>query len=420
VYTLVLTILKIALDTLAALNCFPIFLSQELHDNFYRGYCKQVLWPTFHNVDPQDHLHAPWNSVLNWADKVSVWRAAMTETVRIFDEAIAKMVSPGDIVWVHDYHLMLLPKLMRDRELDVSIVFFLHIPFPTSQNFRSLSDGYVLLQSMTCADVVGFHSFDYTRHFLNACKRLLGLRHRSIAGGILVIDVGNREVIVSMSHVSIESDMVQRALDDPDVQRMTDAIKAKHAGKKIIASVDVVQRLSGGSLRMNAFEKFLNDNMSLLECPITGSADEEHVQSKVVLVQKAIRTSARAEDEELSLSELQKMTDAINSKISGAVDLEEVHEMTLKERLALWRAADVLLITSIRDGLNMMPQEYIFARKDMESAGVVVASEFSLCSTLLNGAIKVNPFNIQNVSDMIDKVIVCTKMYGENFNVRSF
>jgi trehalose 6-phosphate synthase/phosphatase len=103
------------------------------------------------------------------------------------------------------------------------------------------------------------------------------------------------------------------------------------------------------------------------------------------------------------------MTDALNGKFAGAVDHEEVRGLSLKERLALWQAADVLLVTSIREGLNLMPMEYIFARKDMDDAGVVVASEFSTCSSLLNGSIKINPFNLQNVSDMLDKVKQLTR-----------
>jgi trehalose 6-phosphate synthase/phosphatase len=154
---------------------------------------------------------------------------------------------------------------------------------------------------------------------------------------------------------------------------------------------------------MSAFEKLLADNMNLsLQSHDTASG--QVATTKVVLLQKAVRTSARQEDEETCAVELQKMADAINAKYPGAVNHELVQGTTLKERLALWRAADVLLLTAIREGLNMMPMEYIFARKDMENAGVVIASEFSLCSTLLNGAIKINPFNIQNVSDMMDKV----------------
>ena len=170
----------------------------------------------------------------------------------------------GDIVWVHDYHLMLLPKALRERNLDIKIIYFVHIPFPTSQIFRSLPDANELLESMTCADVVGFHSFDFSRHFLIACKRMLGLKYHSTPGGLLVIEVGNREVILSMSHVSIEPNLIDRACKDPETLQMAAAIKEKHRGKKIIVSVDVLQRLSGGSLRMYAYEKLLTDNHSLL------------------------------------------------------------------------------------------------------------------------------------------------------------
>ena len=132
------------------------------------------------------------------------------------------------------------------------------------QIFRSLPDALELLESMTCADLVGFHSFDYTRHFLNACKRMLGLPSKTISGGLVVVVIGERELIVSMSHVSIEPVPLNKAVNDPDTQKMAAAIREKYQGKRIIVSVDDCSRLAGGSLRMYAYEKLLSDNHSLI------------------------------------------------------------------------------------------------------------------------------------------------------------
>jgi trehalose 6-phosphate synthase/phosphatase len=219
-----------------------VFLDPQVHSDTYKGYCKQVMWPVFHNVDQLDHIHAAWNHPMEWESNMSRWQAAFKTSTCAFDELLSSLLEPGDIVWVHDYHLMLLPKLLRMRNLDISIVYFVHIPFPTSQIFRSLPDALELLESMTCADLVGFHSFDHTRHFLNACKRMLGLPSKTISGGLLVVVVGEREVIVSMSHVSIEPLPLEKAVADPETQKMAAAIREKYKDKKIIVSVDVLQR----------------------------------------------------------------------------------------------------------------------------------------------------------------------------------
>ena len=372
----------------------------------------------FHNVDLMDQLSAVWNTegvYSKLGENYQDWIKAYRESTRIFDEMLASIVKQGDIVWVHDYHMMLLPKALRARNLGAHVVYFVHIPFPTSQIFRSLPDALELLESMTCADVVGFHSFDYTRHFLNACKRMLGLKSKTIPGGLLVVTVGLRELIVTMSHVSIEPNVLDEALADEETKQMAEAIRKKHVGKKIIVSVDVAQRLSGGSLRYLAYEALLMDNQNLIEVqaeesrPISGKQLVKRQSllpgTKVVLIDRAICNNARPEDQQATTNEMKEMIDTIHEKFHDAIDYEEVSSLSVKERVALWLAADVFLSTSIREGLNLMPMEYIYARKDLDNAGVVVASEFSTCSALLNGGLKVNPFNIQACADQIDKAL---------------
>jgi len=171
---------------LANMNCTPLFLDKDTLDAHYLGMCKQVLWPAFHNVDlldlsssasgaiPQspgkgtDHMGSDWDQ-----SRLDFWWKAYKEVNAAFADTLATFLKPGDVMWVHDYHLSLLPKIMDDRErVDVgrSItkkVFLLHIPFPTSQVFRELECGEDILKGMLHADVVGFHAFDHARHFLN-------------------------------------------------------------------------------------------------------------------------------------------------------------------------------------------------------------------------------------------------------------
>lgn len=214
-------------NLLREIDCIPVFLDDAIADAAYNGFCKKVMWPVFHNVDQLDHIHAAWNLpeellspahsaqinsssadptstlnyndlrdeehstnvVLEWSKREQEYLSAFIAVNEIFHETIALHAAArdGDVVWVHDYHLMLLPQLLRDQvdgkrkgqeqqqKIDLKIIFFLHIPFPTSQLFRTMPEANTLLQSMLSADLVGFHAFDHARHFLNAARRNLGI-----------------------------------------------------------------------------------------------------------------------------------------------------------------------------------------------------------------------------------------------------
>lgn len=391
-------------SVLKKINCYPIFIAKDLTDDAYLGFCKKVLWPIFHNVDQLDQIHAAWNlptdmssskMSLDWNETSAKYHTAFKSVTKTFFDVLFEVIKAGDILWVHDYHMILLPKLLRESIKDISIVFFLHIPFPTSQIFRTLPESMEILYSMTCADVVGFHSFDHARHFLNATKRSLGIPSSIRQGGMLSLQVNDREVIVTMSHVSVEPDRIDEVVANPEVQAAAMEIRKKYAGKKIIVGVDVCQRLSGGSLKLAAYEKLLNDYSSTV--------------GTVVLIQKSIRPKNRELDESTTSADLIKMSTLINSKFSHkdqqVIDYEEVHSLSTNERVALWLAADVFLLTSIREGLNLYPLEYLYARKDLEFTGVVVASEYTACSSLLSGSLKINPYYILNVSDTLHRAL---------------
>jgi len=436
--------MKALLAILDEIHCIPIFMDPTLASLHYRGYCKHILWPVFHNVDQLDQIHSAWNvgglskaetgapivnrsrskstdgsrptqaSILadeqeeKWMKNEAEYYEAYNEVSRIFDRRLAEMLQPGDIVWVHDYHLMLLPKMIRDRAIsDLRIIFFLHIPFPTSQIFRSLGSATDILGSIICADIIGFHAFDHTRHFLNATKRMLGVSSVTLQGGLLALNVDEREVIVTMSHVSIEAGMVDRALAMPEVLETVEHFKALYAGRRIIVGIDVCQRLSGNALKLAAFDKLLTDRGG----------------GKVVLIQRCLRPGARLGDEETTSSDLRKMVHDLNLRYNTegddvVVDYAEVHDLSLVDRVALYLVADVFLLTSIREGLNLMPLEYIYARKDLPHAGVVVASEFSTCSSLLSGSLKVNPFYTLSVADALDKALSMGKAECEVRSLR--
>ena len=209
-------------EVLANMNCTPLFLDPIQQDMHYKGMCKQVLWPAFHNVDLLDlsssglargatKANSGIDSACDWdQSRLDTWWKAYQDVNAAFGDQLAQVLNPGDIMWVHDYHLSLLPKIVDDREradLGRSVtkkVFLLHIPFPTSQIFHELECGEEILKAMLHADVVGFHAFDHARHFLNATKRILGLNHESLIGGLIGIKIGRKTVLVTMHNVSVE------------------------------------------------------------------------------------------------------------------------------------------------------------------------------------------------------------------------
>jgi trehalose 6-phosphate synthase/phosphatase len=424
--------MKFLLKALNDMNCHPIFVDSELANKAYHGFCKLIMWPIFHNVDQMDQIHAGWKlfppdgrthpesprddqSVLDWNSDIHELEDAYFDLNRIFAKELDNWLHLGDTVWVHDYHLMALPQMVRNLGRNAKLVFFLHIPFPTSQIFRSLPAATPLLQSMAAADVVGFHTFDHARHFLTAMKRILGIRSHTKQGGILVLDVQDREVIVTVSHVSVEVHDIDRVLANPDTWSNANEIKNMCANRKIIIGLDVGQRLSGGVLKLAAYEKFLTDNPKEV--------------NKTVLIQKMVRSSSRQGDEMTTSVDMKEMVERINGKFSitredgthlPAVIYEEIalRSATLADRITLWLASDVFLLTPIKEGLNLYPLEFIYAhearaRRDGQgqgsgmnpSNGVVIASEFSTCSSLLNGALKINPYFTLTVADTIHKAL---------------
>jgi trehalose 6-phosphate synthase/phosphatase len=499
------------------MDCIPVFLDDEVAAAAYHGFCKKVMWPVFHNVDQLDQIHAAWNlpeavqsetsalhksllnpgipsapssespgqstggknlrkrsqstlesesKVLEWNKQGEDFYEAFKKVNQTFAATLLELVQKNDVIWVHDYHLMLVPSTLRAamektdsknsnnpntknipnvRYKDVKIIFFLHIPFPTSQIFRTLPESTELLQSMLCADLVGFHAFDHARHFLNAARRMLGFRSQTRPGGMLTVSVKDREVIITMSHVSIETEVFDHYLTDPETIRYYEYYAKKYAGKKIILGIDVCQRLSGIALKMFAMEKLFSDYFSNQ----VGTTNN----SGIVLIQRNIRQGSRLQDEETTANDIRKLAGLLNTKytkqlfpnhsskvnsvashiINGSplyaasndsavsepgkvnhhisseeadvvVDYAEVNNfkgLSIQERIALYLVSDIFLLTCIREGLNLSPLEYIYSRRNQVRGGVVIASEFSTCCNLLNGALKVNPFSPSNVSDAI-------------------
>jgi len=417
-------------EVLAKMNCTPLFFDKKIKDDHYFGMCKQVLWPAFHNIDLLDlsgsvvaddcgdpvHLETQYrSSCSDWdQSRLDGWWQAFVSINTTFAETLSNMLQPGDIMWVHDYHLSLLPKLVNDKEIVkydgnsvTKKVFLLHIPFPTSQVFRELECGEAILEGMLHADVVGFHAFDHARHFLKAAKRILGLNYESLIGGLIGVQHGRRTILVTMHNVSIEPSMVNAALEMTSVNEATTMLRHNHASRTVIASIDIAQRLSGISLKLLAFERLLTDY------PVW--------QQQVVLIQKCLLPGSRLDDEARTIQEIRYLVKRIKQKFGpNVIDCQEFSGSTfpIHQRLALWKVADVLMTTPIREGLNLIPLEYVYTKKKPAAPGVVISSEFSAVCNVLNGALRVNPFDVQMTVTSIDKALTMTEDEKEARRIR--
>lgn len=391
-------------ELLKAMNCIPIFLDPNVRHAHYYGFCKQVLWPAFHNIDLLDLNTSGWTTTdpgaSDWdQSRLDDWWKSYIQVNQVFCDVMGNLLRRNDIVWIHDYHLCILPELLFQWEVQtwqvksIRKVFFLHIPFPTSQIFREIECGEKILEGMLHADVVGFHAFDHARHFLNAAKRILGLNYESLVGGLIGVNFKGSTVLVSMSNVSISPRMVDAVLTLPSVHEGCQSLRRKHHGRYIISGVDIGQRLSGTALKLLAYERLLQDYPAWV--------------SRVVMVQRLIVPGSRKADEDLTVREVRALVKRIQDKFGPAViDYEEEYTgIPMDRRMALWKASDVLMMTPIREGLNHWPMEYIYAHRAPEAAGVVITSEFSAMSSILNGALRVNPYDIPMAIVTIDKAL---------------
>eukprot|EP00980_Cylindrotheca_fusiformis_P014747 scaffold4011_cov95-Cylindrotheca_fusiformis.AAC.1 len=344
-----------------------------------RNEVRKVLWPAFHNIDLLDlstsgvsgraedaAITSDWDQ-----SRLDHWWQAYQQVNQEFADVVNTLVDSDSstYLWIHDYHLSLLPKML-DKE--------------PAKSCR---------KGMLHADVVGFHAFDHARHFLNATKRILGLNYESLVGGLIGVNFLGRTVLVSMSNVSIEPNMVDVALALPSVQSGRQSLRERHGKRRIICGVDIAQRLGGTHLKLLAYERLLKDYPSW--------------KSSVVMVQRMLVPGSRRKDEQVTLTELRSIVQRIQDKYGPEViDYMEVAGSTfpMDQRLALWKASDVLMLTPIREGLNHWPMEFVYC-KDAENPGVVIASEFTAVCSILNGALRVNPYDIQMTITTIDKAL---------------
>jgi trehalose 6-phosphate synthase/phosphatase len=359
-------------DSLASrfeeLRVVPVALSADEVERYYEGFCNGILWPLFH------YLLGTMPLEFGGFD--------LYESVnQRFADAVCERYRPGDVIWVHDYQLMLVPSMVRARIPEARIGYFLHIPFPSSEVYRVLPFRAQLLRGLLGADLVGFHTASYRRHFASSALRMLG-----IAAELDTLHVDDRLVRLGVFPMGIDVDGFAAMAADEGARAR--AAELRQSGVKILLGVDRMDYTKGLRRRLLAFERLL--------------AQHPELHGKVRLVQCAApsRTNVQAYQDFRQQVEGQIGQMVGRYATPGWVPLHFIMRgMSLEEIVPLYLAADVMLVTPIRDGMNLVAKEFVATRDDED--GVLVLSEFAGAASELPEAMMVNPFDVEGTAEQI-------------------
>jgi trehalose 6-phosphate synthase/phosphatase len=308
-----------------------------------------------------------------------------------FANRILEIYKPGDIVMIHDYHLLLLPSMLRQKIPNMYIAFFLHIPFPSSEFLRCLPRRKEVLEGVLHSDLIGFQSYSYSRHFVSCCTRILGFPS-DVAG----VDAYGRKVTVGVFPIGIDAAEVEKlAFNRGVVDDQVIALKKLYEGKKIIVGRDRMDSVRGVAQKLMAFERFLEMYPEWRE--------------RVVLIQVTSPTSVEEEQDDSGNKIANKVSELV-AKINGmygSLGFSPVQHypqyLSQEEYLALLRSADIGLITSVRDGMNTTSLEYVVCQRD--DHGPLILSEFSGTAGSLRDAIHINPWDLTGVAQQINSAL---------------
>ena len=358
---------------LRAMRIVPLSLSTDEVRVYYQRLCNAVLWPAFH--DRLDQLPL----------RIGDWDAYETVNARFADAVVAEY-RPGDLIWVHDYHLMRLPALLRQRLPDARIGFFLHVPFPNPEIFLALPTRRWLVEGLLGADVVGFHTRRWRGHFTAALRRLLGIEMDADA----TIRYDQRRVALGVFPIGVDASYFSHEATSRDVT--TEVLALRQPTQRLLVGVDRLDYTKGIPRRLLAFERLLEQHPEW----------REHVR----LVQVAVPTRSRVR----AYRRLRREVDALVGRINGRfaspswTPIHYVYRgLPQHTLLALYRTADVMLVTPLRDGMNLVAKEFVACRTDEN--GVLMLSEFAGAADELTDALLVNPYDVDGVADAMHRAL---------------
>ncbi|MDR3061791.1 MAG: bifunctional alpha,alpha-trehalose-phosphate synthase (UDP-forming)/trehalose-phosphatase [Dysgonamonadaceae bacterium] len=357
-------------NLLKAQNFYPVYLSPEQIENYYEGYCNDVIWPLCHYFPSYIHYN-------------DSYRDSYREVNSLFCKAVLEILDPEDVVWVQDYHLMLLPRMIRENCPDVSIGYFHHIPFPSYELFRTLPDRADVLNGLLGADLIAFHTHGYMRHFISAVFRVLKLD--------CVLDeiyLDSRVVYVNAFPMGIHYEKYHNAMLDCEIKRKALELKESFGYNKLILSVDRLDYSKGILIRLKSYDHFLKNH--------------PEYRGKVSLVMVVAPSRDNVEAYSKLKKEIDKAVGSINGRYS-TMDWCPVYYFYrifhFEELVQLYHIADVALVTPLRDGMNLVAKEYLATKR--EQPGVLILSEMAGAAIELSDSIIVNPTNTVEIENAI-------------------
>lgn len=347
-------------------NFFPVFLSETQISDYYEGYSNSVIWPLCHYF----YTYIQYES--------KFWETYQ-EVNRLFCEEALKLIKAGDIVWIQDYHLMLLPAMLREKVDGISIGYFHHIPFPSYELFRVLPERAEILKGLLGADLVGFHTFDYMRHFISASYRLLGLDCN-----LDEINYGERMVYVDAFPMGINYELHHNAILDEKVQEKATQFRENFGSHQLALSVDRLDYSKGILHRLKGFAQFLEKH------------PEYRGQVSLVMVVVPSRDSVEMYAD--LKTKIDKMIGYLNGLYSS-LDWSPVYYFyrgfPFEELMALYHIADFAIVTPLRDGMNLVAKEYVAVKRD--NPGVLILSEMAGAAIELTEALIINPNDVDEI-----------------------
>jgi len=357
---------------LARDDLVPVYLTADEEEDFYGRVCNDTLWPLFHYFQGRLRITP------------EAWQRYVEVNER-FAEAILEQSGPETKVWVHDFHLMLVPAMLRERRPDLAIGFFLHTPFPSSEVYRLLPAREELLRGVLGADYVSFQVGDYARHFRSSCLRVLGIDSEPDW-----LELDGRRVGIGVDPIGIDVQGFRKVIAEAETARLLGDLEKQYEGRRLVLGVERLDYTKGIPQKLHAFERFLEQ-------------DPERART-TTMIQVVVPSRLESAEYRAQRDEIELLISGINGRFGqpGATPVEYLHRDISKPGLvALYRRADVMMVTALRDGMNLVAQEFVLCQSEpglpSRWRGSLLLSEFAGSAQVLPGALLVNPWDVERV-----------------------
>jgi len=353
---------KLIKNTLNQRNCYPVFLTQQQLDNFYNGYSNSILWPLFHNLKITDEA---------FKQQEPYWEMYQ-EVNELYSKHIMKICDHECKIWINDYHLLLLPAILRKKHLTDKIGFFAHIPFPNAKSFASLNNAKELVLGILGSELVGFHTKRYVNNFLKSCQLLkIGIQTEDC------IALDDRVIRVSNFPMGIDYKRFNQIAKQKSTTQKTERLKTKYLGQKVILTVDRLDPTKGLIERLQAYQNLLSKN--------------EKLRENVVLIMLTVPSRTDIKEYSDLKHQLDNLIAKINQqfKTKNWLPIDHIYDcLPIEELVSLYQVADVAFITPLADGMNLVAKEFVASK---QNAGVLILSKTAGTAEELRDALIVDP-----------------------------